>query len=260
MWIFLGDTAPSKIFVWDTQVSKVFVWDTQVRPAWWQPWANTLVYYNINNNDTNTTIYDLSWNGYHQTWGWTAAYSTETGLWRVASFNGSSYTQTTSRVNFWNDITLIALAKTTQYSTSIQSLVTQWASASTWAFWLLYNFEFAGTSYGVIGSFSWTSNIDTSALWTTPYPYTTNIWSLITATRNSSWTWKIYINGVLKNTKTLTQAPWYSAWENLQIGRWRSGWPNYFKWQFKLFIWENRCWTDQEVADYYNEIKATYWL
>lgn len=32
-WIFLWDTAPSKIFIWDTQVSKVFVWDTQVRPT-----------------------------------------------------------------------------------------------------------------------------------------------------------------------------------------------------------------------------------
>jgi hypothetical protein len=32
-WIFLWDTAPSKIFVWDSQVSKVFVWDTQVWPT-----------------------------------------------------------------------------------------------------------------------------------------------------------------------------------------------------------------------------------
>lgn len=31
-WIFLWDTAPSKIFIGDTEVSKVFVWDTQVRP------------------------------------------------------------------------------------------------------------------------------------------------------------------------------------------------------------------------------------
>lgn len=33
MWIFLWDSAPSKIFVGDTPISKVFVWDTQVRPA-----------------------------------------------------------------------------------------------------------------------------------------------------------------------------------------------------------------------------------
>ena len=34
MWIFLGDTAPSKIFVGDTQISKVFVGDAKVRPTW----------------------------------------------------------------------------------------------------------------------------------------------------------------------------------------------------------------------------------
>ena len=34
--------------------------EKQVRPSGWQPWANTLCYYNINSNDTITTIYDLS--------------------------------------------------------------------------------------------------------------------------------------------------------------------------------------------------------
>lgn len=32
MWVFIWDSAPSKIFVWDTEVSKVFVGDTKVRP------------------------------------------------------------------------------------------------------------------------------------------------------------------------------------------------------------------------------------
>lgn len=240
----LAQTEPKKIYI-------------RVDQQWWQPWANTLVYYNINDNDTNTTIYDLSWNGYHQTWWWTAAYSTEAGLWRVATFGGT-YTQTTSKVNFWNDITLISLVKTT--STADQTVVSQWASSSTWAFWHILNFETGGTYHGVIWSFSWTTNFDNSIVKSAISQLPTNTWKLITTTRDSSWTWKVYIDGVLDNTATLTANPWYTSWENLQIGRWRSWWPKYFYWQFKLFIWENRRWTDQEVADYYNEIKATYWL
>jgi hypothetical protein len=37
MWVFIWDSAPSKIFVWDSEVSKVFVGDTQVRPSGWLP-------------------------------------------------------------------------------------------------------------------------------------------------------------------------------------------------------------------------------
>lgn len=153
---------------------------------------------------------------------------------------------------------MIALAKTT--STSFQSLVTQWASGSTRAFGFVYNFDYNSTNCGIMWMFSWTGNKDNSSVWTTPYPFTTNAWKLIVATRNSNGTAKIYVDGELKKTETLTSTPWYSSWENLQIGRWRSWGENYFNWQFKLFIWEDRCWTDQEVTDYYNEVKATYWL
>lgn len=33
MWIFLWDTAPSKIFVWDSEVGSVWVWDNKVWPT-----------------------------------------------------------------------------------------------------------------------------------------------------------------------------------------------------------------------------------
>lgn len=39
MWLFLGDSEPSKIFVGDTPISKVFLWDTQVRPSGWAIWT-----------------------------------------------------------------------------------------------------------------------------------------------------------------------------------------------------------------------------
>ena len=68
--------------------------------SWWQPWANTLVYYNINDNDTNSTIYDLSWNWVDQTWYWTSWYDTDATYGRVATFNGNNYTSAWSIINF----------------------------------------------------------------------------------------------------------------------------------------------------------------
>ena len=45
-----------------TKVSSVYIWNwdstaTKVRPAWWTPWANTLVYLKL-----NWDALDSSWN------------------------------------------------------------------------------------------------------------------------------------------------------------------------------------------------------
>lgn len=53
-WIFLWDTAPSKIFVWDSEVSSVWVWDTKVRPTEITDIITTNAY---TNNHSNHTYY-----------------------------------------------------------------------------------------------------------------------------------------------------------------------------------------------------------
>lgn len=223
----------------------------KIRPTWWQPWANTKVYYNINDNDTNSTIYDLSWNWVDQTWHWTPWYTTDATYGRVATFNGSSRTQAGSRVNLGNECTLIALVKTS--STNAQSIVLQWASSSARPFWLALNENVASINRWAFGIFSWTWDSDNSFVWATPYPLSTDVWTFIAATRASDWTAKIYINGVLNNTHVLSRTPSYSSWENLQIGRWRNWDTKYLNWDFKLFIWEDRTRTDQEIADLASE-------
>lgn len=75
-----------------------------------------------------------------------------------------------------------------------------------------------------------------------------NQWVMVASTRASDWTAKIYVNWVLDNTTSWMRSPDYSSWANLQLGRWRSGDALYLTWQIKLIIWENRTWTDQEIA------------
>ena len=216
----------------------------KIRPTWWQPWANTKVYYNINDNDTNSTIYDLSWNWVDQTWHGTPWYTTDATYGRVATFNWSSYTEAGSRVNFWNEITFIALVK--HSATWHQAIIAECASSSAWNIWLTVN-DYLKPMWWFSGNSNWDLNIadnDSATVWD---------WYMVAVTRDINWVAKIYINWILKNTVTLNGTPTYTNGANLQIWRWRSEWPAYLNWQFKLFIWEDRTRTDQEIADLASE-------
>lgn len=220
--------------------------EKQVRPKWWwQPWPNTKVYYNINDNDTNSTIYDLSWNWVDQTWYWTPWYTTDATYGRVATFDGNSYTQAWSIVDFGSECTFIALYKKNTANQNM-AVVTECASSSQYAIWIANEFDNNKSQVWFSWSWGWWQ-VQSSTLATTD-------WVMVAWTIDSTFTTRIYINWVLDNTSTdWTSAPWYSWWEKLQIWRWRNGAPRYLNWQFKLFIWEDRCWTDQEIADLASE-------
>lgn len=218
--------------------------------GWRQPWANTLVYYNISDNDTNSTIYDLSWNGYDQTWYWIPWYTTDATYGRTASFDGSSYTIASSRVNFWDEVTFIALCNfDTQINSRPRVIVSQWQGSSSWGTWI---WEWIFWTWWMYVTFpAWLTQNDIDS-WVNP---TLNTRYMIAWTRASDGTWKIYINWVLKNTVSWLTIPTYNVWTNLTIWQ-RWGNSNYFHWLFKLFIWENRCWTDAEIA----ALAQEYWF
>lgn len=67
-WIFLGDTAPSKIFVWDSEVSGVFVWDTKIRPT-----SQEYIIYKMT-SDSSGNLYVPTWWLTHSGW-YDATYS-----------------------------------------------------------------------------------------------------------------------------------------------------------------------------------------
>ena len=209
--------------------------------GWWQPWVNTKVYYNINDNDTNSTIYDLSWNWVDQTWSWTPQYTTDATYGRVAVFDWASQTSAGSIVNFGGELTCIALVKA---NSSPWIIFWEWSSASRRP---SVAFKLEGDN-SILFTCSWTGGWHSVNTWTT---YQTNTWYMITGTRDSSWNLKIYINWTLVNTTSSVPAPNYNAGDNLMIGK--RYWEPYLNWQFKLFIGENRTRTDQEIADLASE-------
>ena len=222
------------------------------RPYEWEPWSNTVVYYDIDDNDTITNIYDKSWNNYTQTWNWTAWYTTDVDYWRVATFNWSSYTQASSIVDFWGEYTFISLLKTTSTSSSVQAIVLECASTTVYPIWLCFNY---GGAYTLYSSGQWNSN-SFLAYWTA-WQQIVDEWIMLVWTRDNSGNGKLYLNWN-KIAEWTIPAPNYSSWEALQIWRWRNWDANYLNWQFKLFIGENRCWGDVEIKKFYNWYKAQH--
>lgn len=244
-----GTTYYYQVFSYSTDWWITYWTPVSATPSrWWQPWVNTLVYYNINDNDTNSTIYDLSWNWVDQTWHGTSWYTTDATYGRVATFNGMSYTEGWSIINFGSECTFIALVNLNNF---LGGIVIECASSSSYGVWLSCNCDVANTLTG------WYSGIlDGNLHINTTSVVSANQRVMVASTRASDWTAKIYINWVLDNTVTWMNNPTYTNPENLGIGRWRRG-TNYMNGQFKLFIWENRTRTAQEIVNLATEYGFT---
>ena len=83
------------------------------------------------------------------------------------------------------------------------------------------------------------------------------MWKYVTITFNGSNTVKIYINWVLDWTNSSANVPSGTGFAiganyNHNGNRWKGG--------VSELIVENKVRTDQEISDYYNLTKSTYWL
>jgi hypothetical protein len=213
----------------------------------WQPWANTLVYYNISDYDTNSTIYDRSIN--HNDVTWTITYWTDATAWKVFTAGRPSR----SIINFGNEFTFISWA---YYTATTGCIFSNWAWSS----------SFASNAF-----FAWwnsTSKIWGLAWWNTTWPdkivlsqtnIPTNQWVMYAYTRDSSWNLKIYLNGALDNTTTIATNPTYPSWTTFMLWWWW-GWWNNMSGKIKTLIWENRTRTADEITTYYNSTKSAYGL
>lgn len=206
---------------------------------------NTLAYYNIDANDTTSIIYDKSWNSRNLTWYWTWAYITDANAWKVANFNWASYASLGWYINPWgNAYTLIVWGK----YTSVWMYVSQWSSSSVISSIAMNSSQFIYKRQAVAGSW----------LDFTPTP-PANTWTMLAWVRDES-SIKIYYNGQLNGSKTDSniQTDW-TSWGYWQLWANRNQY-DFLVGQIKTVIYENKAWTDQELADYYNLTKWDYWL
>lgn len=244
MWLFVGDSQPSKIFVGDTPISKVFLWDTQVRPSgWWgwQPWANTTLYLPLDWDLTdpyNQVTYNWVWTSSFATWGTGVqaanfTWSNAVALWAGKDFIDGTWECT---VLFW-------------FTTTSPSTEQRCSFNVSWKYFMINRI-----SGGKLNGHVLTTSNEYSVSWTTSIVANTKY--LATITRKENWKICVYLNW---NLEWQTNISWtfkslpYQRWQH--IGAWREWNSEFWRWMIKDFIIENRERTAQEVLDYYNLTK-----
>ena len=222
----------------------------------WTPWANTVVYYNIDDNDTTSAIYDKSWNNYTLSWG-TFSFYTDANAWRCYTWGSYSTLPSRSIINFWNSFTFITWCKPTSAPWSTwMSAFANWATSSTHA----SNWISVFSNGSIIWWSAWVNNYnlkvisDASAIWTYWQ------WKMIAYTRDNSGNLILYLNWTSIKTNTVSWSVTYPSSSQFLLWGWRSGDKQSFQGYIKCLIWENTTWTAQKIANYYNLTKSNYWL
>ncbi len=219
--------------------------EKQVRPSgWggWQPWANTLLYFPLENDAIDVV------NNVSLTSSWTTNYTTVGGV-TSAEFTQSNYLYNNS-VNIipqWDVAkTFSVWAYIKWHNTSWGAILAIWGSGAWETFWL-WQYE---NDNDIIMSRSYsTSN---------RYTPTLNTWINFVMTYDNS-VWTLYVNWQSQVTWNTT-AP--TSWNSFYISQhiWQT--PTYytFYWNLSNVILEDKERTAQEVSDYYNSTKSNYWL
>ncbi len=194
--------------------------------------------------DLNGNANDSSWNGNS----WTPVNVTWTSwLWwnTVANFNGTnSYIYNNSptwlsKTN-WQEITANTWIKWNWWGWYQDIMTIRW---SAWHNWILYkHVDWSKLGFhGLTNQYRWTYTIP---VWE---------WIMVTASVNSSWTLKIYVNWQLKDTFS-----WYTYWANYSNNftiwsAWNSIYSEYFNWSISNALIYNRALSISEIQQLYYE-------
>ena len=231
------------------KIQRIYIGDHyQVYPKW-KPWANTMGYYTFDDQNASQ-ITDTSWNNRNLTWGTMPTYTLVNGTNYAWVFSNVSSSNTAPSYSYWPmdwDYTILCWVKPTANTASYVNLFYAkggWLGlhqiSLIWGYnsWQFEYFDDAN---------NWTTKRTSIKIWAS-----LNTWYLVGYTRN--WTSvKTYSDWVNTNSitgnNTANQKTFY-LWSS-------NGWDR-FSWQIWDCVVENRVWTAQEIADYYNQTKASY--
>ena len=235
--------------------------------TWWQPWANTIVYYKFDGD-----IKDYSGNGYDLT-----GNPTINNGYITLSANQLYNSSSSISWNNNSDYTVIAWLRNfdTSYSNSLYRCQAWVLSAYTSNISGSFPLTYLGIANGVANTPVWTV-MGTNALWTTYddgswnntwIMVNWNTWTCVMVTLDTSTrTTNFYTNG--STTATFTKSNGWTSWDSptTWIQVWiiwgTSYWGNaryYFGDMWEIIL-ENKKWDMQEWTDYYNSVKSKYGL
>lgn len=220
----------------------------------YEPNEDTLAYFNIDDDDSNSTVYDKSIWGHNATWYWTAWYETLSSWKRVLVFSWSNWlyldtkliTQQPYTINMrvlkngnqWNDATMIS----NQYDS--------------WNYWQVIAYNGSNQVYTFYGngSGSWLTTGDVVT-------FTNWVWTqyLITVDQN---TIKKYKDWQLVQTVNNSQWPVFANSSVLSIWFLRTQWTQsnfrFFNWKMSDIFVETWARDATQESEYFEVTKSLY--
>ena len=222
--------------------------EKQIRPkSWWQPWVDTLIYYDFEHTTWTTESNQASNSNYNGTYSWTPT------IWTLASGKKYFDTEDTYIVYSSNGISDL------NYNNSTicvwikpQSNNGAWFGQRWWwgSWWTIF-----------CETYQWTMNLN---LWLENYYIsatapTQDAWHNIVITNN--WTVMTgYIDWVSIWTVNVTTTTWNKVLNIGAVSTTDGASSGHTDASFWSVILENKVWTAQEVSDYYNQTKSNYGL
>ena len=209
-----------------------------------QPWANTVAYYPLN---STTTVNDLSWNSRNLTNSWVTF--GDYNWVNCASFNGNSYMyRSESLFTGSQDFTVNLWYNRTSDSQNHWNIFSVWTYDTTNSF-IIWLWNDIWADFLKVMFWGWDNDRNTG------YFPTKDVWLNIVAT-HKNWTVKLYVNwqSEYSGAVSYTIQSWFTwIWCGVQKN-------NAMIWKLSNIIVENVVWSATDVANYYNDTKANYWI
>ena len=258
------------VYIWSTEISNAYdstTWITwvyirpngteqKIRPAKWEPWADTVAYYPLTSTTTNT---DQSGNWHTlTTFNW-ITFETLASWKSVARFNGSSSGNTckanTDEFSVWNTWTLSIWANLENNGGSYPNKYILFRNG----------YQQNNNQARIVIFTAWYGYVSVGNCWSSgAWDYMSNI-SPIT-----DGDWHHYVC-VSELDKLSLYIDWSLVWNNntsitatSSTGRIyiASNDDSYYwcKWLISEAIVDEAVWSASDVAKYYNDTKADYWI
>lgn len=245
MWIFVGGGWLNSSYLWNNNIKNIYIWDEKVRPAWWQPWSNTLLYLPLKSDTA-----DHSWNNVRNTnvltTSWTITFDSSVANIPVAYFNWSSWIYTVPKYTTVHSIcTVLVWVRYNSHSNMPAIIRTWWTCLYVQNSWVTWEAFYWTTSAGSYVNSSLLADNTWQLLWIT------SDWSISYCYFNWQQVWTINKAPTAIEANDNRPCVWNNVWDS-QNRR--------LTWYVSEIIWETRQRTAQEVSDYYNQTKWNYWL
>lgn len=246
---FACSTTPSNDIDVNVVVLSAEVGSTPTPPTPWQPWANTIAYFPLDSDLLDHSGNSFSVTTYGTVSIWTAGW--------VSAWDFRSVWELSWSVATTGSLTVLGYAYKTANPNNDNASMFGFGGWSMWwpicqALYWNTNWDSHISNKPWVALFDWDTQANQTAV-----SMNNNEWVHFAATFDwSTKVVKLYTNWVLSSqyTTSVTDNPNY-------LGMSRANWLDR-SWIGYLseVIFESKCWSAQEIADYYDQTKWDYWI